>query len=165
MKNYLKYKLRDINKTNKMKNNDNKETFNTPKEYIASLSDEKKKNMEFLLSKISEVLPNEKPFMMSGIIGFGKYHFKYASGREGDWLTIGLKENKTGYSIYICSIDKVTNKYLIDINSKKIGKASCGKSCIRFKKLEDIDLDFVLSLIKKGIKAPLFVDLNVKDRK
>jgi len=148
-----------------MKNNDNKETFNTPKEYIASLSDEKKKNMELLFNKISKAIPNEKPYMMSGIIGFGKYHFKYASGREGDWLTIGLKENKTGYSIYICSIDKDTNKFLIEMNSKKIGKASCGKSCIRFKKLEDIDLDFVLSLIKKGIKAPLFVDLNVKDRK
>ncbi len=148
-----------------MKNNDNKETFNTPKEYIASLSDEKRKNMGLLFNKISKAIPNEKPFMMSGIIGFGKYHFKYASGREGDWLTIGLKENKTGYSIYICSIDKDTNKFLIEMNSKKIGKASCGKSCIRFKKLEDIDLDFVLSLIKKGIKAPLFVNLDVKDRK
>lgn len=148
-----------------MKNNINKEKYKTPKEYIESLPKEKGKVVQFLLSKIAEVLPNEKPFMMSGIIGFGKYHFKYASGREGDWFTIGLKENKTGYSIYICSIDKVSNRYLVEINAKKIGKASCGKSCIRFKKIEDIDLDFVLSLIKKGIKAPLFVDLDVKDRK
>lgn len=165
MKSYLKYKQKDTNKTNKMNNNINKEKYKTPKEYIESLPKEKGRVVQFLLSKISEVLSNEKPFMMSGIIGFGKYHFKYASGREGDWLTIGLKENKTGYSIYICSIDKDTHKFLIEKNSKKIGKASCGKSCIRFKKLEDIDLDFVLSLIKKGIKAPLFVDLDVKDRK
>jgi len=137
----------------------------SPEEYINSVPESKRKTLRFIFEEIKKTLPKEKPFMMSGIIGFGKYHFKYASGREGDWLTIGLKENRTGYSIYICSIDKVTNKYLIDINSKKIGKASCGKSCIRFKKLEDIDLDFVLSLIKKGIKAPLFVDLNVKDRK
>ena len=137
----------------------------SPEEYINSVPENKRKTLKYIFEGIKKVLPSEKPFMMSGIIGFGKYHFKYASGREGDWLTIGLKENKTGYSIYICSIDKETNKFLIEMNSKKIGKASCGKSCIRFKKFEDIDLDFVLSLIKKGIKAPLFVDLNVKDRK
>ena len=149
----------------KLKKVNNKIKIITPEELIASLPLHKRETMEYLFSKICKAIPNEKPFMMSGIIGFGKYHFKYASGREGDWLTIGLKENKTGYSIYICSIDKVTNKFLIEMNSNKIGRASCGKSCIRFKKLEDIDLDFVLSLIKKGIKAPLFVDIDVKDRK
>ena len=142
-----------------------KQDVSTPEELIASLPENKRETMEFLFNKICEAIPTHKPFLMTGFIGFGKYHFKYASGREGDWLTIGLKENKTGYSIYICSIDKDTNKFLIEMNSKRIGKASCGKSCIRFKKLEDIDLDFVLSLIKKGIKAPLFVDLDVKDRK
>ncbi len=152
-------------RVSKLKKVNNKTKITTPEELITSLPLHKRETMEYLFNKICKAIPNEKPFMMSGIIGFGKYHFKYASGREGDWLTIGLKENKTGYSIYICSIDKGTNKFLIEMNSKKIGKASCGKSCIRFKKLEDIDLDFVLSLIKKGINAPLFVDLDVKDRK
>lgn len=148
-----------------MNNINIKSPISTPEELIASLPLNKRETMEYLYNKICKAIPNHKPFLMTGFIGFGKYHFKYASGREGDWLTIGLKENKTGYSIYICSIDKVSGKFLIEMNSKKIGKASCGKSCIRFKKLEDIDLDFVLSLIKKGIKAPLFVDIDVKDRK
>jgi len=73
--------------------------------------------------------------------GYGKYRYKYASGREGDWCVIGVATQKNHFSLYICIARD--GKYLAEIYRDRLGKVSCGKSCIRFKKLEDLDLEVV----------------------
>ena len=94
---------------------------------------------------IRQAAPTLKPYLMdvpsmTGL-GYGKYRYKYASGREGEWCVIGLAAQKNNFSLYMC-IGR-DGKYLAELYKDRLGRVSCGKSCIRFKKLEDLDLDVV----------------------
>ena len=95
---------------------------------------------------ISESMPNQEQWIVSGILGFGKFHYKGKSkGCEGEWFRVGLAANKTGMSIYMCVGDK--DGYLPEQAKERIGKATVGRSCIRFKKLSDINLPVVEELL------------------
>lgn len=65
---------------------------------------------------------------MHGILGYGLYHYKYASGREGDWFVAGLASQKNYASLYIYACDK--DGYLAENNQGRLGKVSVGRSCI-----------------------------------
>ena len=67
----------------------------------------------------------------SPVIGYGKYHYKSASGREGDWFLIGLTAGKNYFSLHICAGDK--GGYLVEQNAAKLGRVTTGRSCINFK--------------------------------
>ena len=82
---------------------------------------------------------------------YGKYHYKSASGREGDWFLIGLSAGKNSYSLHICAGDK--DGYLAERNAAKLGKVKTGRSCINFKKLEDLKLDVAMGLVKQAAKS------------
>lgn len=86
------------------------------------------------------------------MIGYEMYHYKYASGREGDWPIIALASQKNYISVYVCGVKK--GKYVAELHKKDFPKASIGRSCIRFKKLEDIDLKTLGEVIKEGAKSP-----------
>lgn len=81
------------------------------------------------------------------IIGFGTYHYKYASGHEGDSLLIGFSPRKAEFSLYVSSPENDKNKLL-----DKLGKYTMGKACIYFKKLSDLNLDTLEKLSKATIK-------------
>lgn len=85
------------------------------------------------------------------MVGYGPYHYKYASGREGDWFAIGLASNKTGFSIYISAVEK--DRYIAEKYRTLLGKASVGKSCIRFKKLSDLNTEILTQAIKEGYEV------------
>jgi len=89
--------------------------------------------------------------MGSPVIGYGKYHYKSPSGREGDWFLIGLTSGKNYYSLHICAADK--GGYLVEQNAAKLGKVKTGRSCINFKKLEDLKLDVAMALVKQAVKS------------
>jgi len=72
----------------------------------------------------------------SPIIGYGKYHYKSASGREGDWFTIGLVSGKTGTSLHICVGGEAATS---SRRRRKLGKVKTGRSCINFTKLETFE--------------------------
>jgi hypothetical protein len=78
----------------------------------------------------------------SAIVGFGQYHYKYDSGREGDWFIAGFSPRKQYLSLYIMS---GFTKY--DELLQKLGKFKSGKSCLNINKLEDIDLDVLKELV------------------
>ncbi len=80
------------------------------------------------------------------IIGFGSYHYKYASGHEGDSLLIGFSPRKAEFSLYVFAPGN-ENKQLIG----KLGKIKMGKACIYFKKLADLNLDILEKLCKETI--------------
>ena len=112
--------------------------------------------MTTLHKAIRKTVPKLAPTVMSGmgpspIIGYGKYRYKSASGREGDWFLIGLASGKSNYALHICVGDK--DGYLVERNAAKLGKVKAGRSCINFKKLEDLKLDAVLGLMKQAEKA------------
>jgi hypothetical protein len=89
--------------------------------------------------------------MQSGMIGYGKEHYKTKSGREGDWFIIGLASNKNYISVYCCAA--YDGKYVAEHNKEKLAKASIGKSCIRYKKFEDIDFDALGDVLTTGAKT------------
>lgn len=120
----------------------------TPEEYIAQIDEPRKTQIQALYTLIRKTAPTLEPFMQSGMIGFGKYHYKYASGREGDWFMIGLASQKNYISVYVCVT--IDNKHLAEEYKARLPKTDIGKSCIRLKKNEDIDLEVLKELIGKA---------------
>lgn len=122
----------------------------TPEAYLASRPADRRETLQTLHKAIRRAAPTLEPVMMSGMIGYGKFHYKYESGREGDWFLIGLCARKNHYSLYICSAEN--GAYLAEQNAAKLGKVKVGRSCITFKRLADLKLDVALTLVKKAAK-------------
>lgn len=120
----------------------------TPEEYIAGLDGSRRGEIQKLHDFIRSVAPDLKPHIQSGMIGYGTYHYKYASGREGDWMIIALASQKNYISVYVCAPDG--DQYVPEKYKDQLPKANIGKSCIRFKRTEDIDLDVLATIIRKG---------------
>lgn len=81
------------------------------------------------------------------IVGFGSYHYKYASGREGDWMLIGFSPRKQDLTMYI-----MTGFKEFDVFMSRLGKHKTGKSCLYVKRLADIDLKVLESLMQGSIR-------------
>jgi hypothetical protein len=79
-------------------------------------------------------------------VGFGSYHYKYASGREGDWLLTGFSPRKQNLTVYIMSGFNRHDELL-----KKLGKYKTGKSCLYINKLGDVDLEVLEELIYQSV--------------
>jgi hypothetical protein len=131
-------------------------TLPTLDEFLAALPADRRDTMTTLHKAIRKAVPKLVPTMMSGmgpspIIGYGKYHYKSPSGREGDWFLIGLAAGKNYYSIHICAADK--DGYLAERNAAKLGDVKTGRSCINFKRLGDLKLDVAMGLVKQAAKS------------
>ena len=81
------------------------------------------------------------------IVGFGSYHYKYASGCEGDWMLIGFSPRKQNLTLYIMSGFRE-----FDALMSQLGKHKTGKSCFYVKRLADIDLKVLSSRMKRSIR-------------
>ena len=81
------------------------------------------------------------------IIGFGSYHYKYASGHEGDAPILGFSPRKTAFSLYVYSETEKSKNLLTEL-----GKFKMGKACIYVKKLEDINILTLHELCFESIK-------------
>jgi hypothetical protein len=117
--------------------------------FLNALEDEQvKADCKTLVKLMKEVSGFEPAMWGSSIVGFGKYHYKYESGHEGDSCLTGFSPRKGNISIY-------TNMYLEDDSPlmKKLGKFKNGKSCIYIKKMADIDQGILAKIIDKGIKG------------
>jgi hypothetical protein len=127
----------------------------TPEQYIASLPADRRPAMLALHAAIRKAVPKLTSEIMTGmgspVIGYGKYHYKSRSGREGDWFLIGLCAGKSYYSLHICAADK--GGYLAEQKAAKLGKVKTGRSCINFNKLEDLKLDVAMGLVKQAAKS------------
>lgn len=119
-------------------------------ELINKIEEPRKSEMLKLHHFIQKTVPHLPIGLYGAIIGYGNYHYKSKSGREGDWMIIGLASQKNYISLYICSIED--GEYLAEKYKSELPKASVGKSCIRFKRIEDIDLDVIRKLILKAEK-------------
>lgn len=117
----------------------------TPAEYISQIDEPRQSQIQHIHEFICSTLPKQKAFIISGMIGYGKYHYKYASGREGDWALVLLASQKNYISIYVCSM--YNDEYIAETYKKDMPKASIGKSCIRFKKFEDIDFPLLKKVL------------------
>ena len=81
------------------------------------------------------------------IVGFGSYHYKYASGREADWMLVGFSPRKQNLTLYIMSGFEQYDELL-----GRLGKHSTGKGCLYIKKLQDIDLAMLRELVRLSVE-------------
>ena len=86
------------------------------------------------------------------MLGYGEYHYRYASGREGEASIVALASHKRYISLYVqCTAD---GRYLAESYADDLPRASIGKSCIRFKRLADVDVDVVRDLLAEARELP-----------
>lgn len=127
----------------------------TVAEFLAALPDDRRAAMTAVHQAIRKAAPKLKPFVTAGmgvpLIGYGKYRYRSASGREGEWFTIGLGSGKGAYSLHICAGGDET--YSVERYAKQLGKVKTGRSCINFKQLEDLNLDVAMKLVKNAEKV------------
>ncbi len=131
-----------------MAENKTKPTTKSVPDFLNSIEDPDKKKDCQALSALMEEITGSKPKMWGdSIIGFGDYHYKYASGREGDWFLVGFSPRKQNLTLYIMGY----LEFFTDI-LEGLGKYKHGKGCLYVKKLEDIDTDVLKTLITTSIK-------------
>ncbi len=118
----------------------------TPQEYLAKLTEPRRTEIAQLDALIRKTAPQLAPGIHSGMLSYGPYHYKYASGREGDWFRIGLASNANYISLYAMAAD--ANGYVAERYRSRLPKASIGKSCVRFKRVADLDLEALAELIR-----------------
>ena len=132
------------------------------KTYIDSQPESKRTDMQILHMHILQTLPGCKLWFEDGKnsegktvsnpnIGYGSYTIKYADGKTREFFQIGLSANTTGISVYVLGIKDKT--YLAQTYGKDLGKASVTGYCIKFKKLQDINIDVLEAAIWYGVKA------------
>lgn len=122
----------------------------TPEEYIEMIDEPRRSEVQTVYDFLKKTLPGEKPFLMGGMIAFIPYHYKYKSGREGDWAIIALANQKNYISLYVCASDGT--QYVAEKYKKELPKASIGRSCIRFKQVADIDFKMLEKVIREGVR-------------
>ena len=120
----------------------------TPKEYLAKLKEPRKSDVT-RLDKLIRKVTKLKPFIHSGILAYGPYHYKYPSGREGDWFRFGISSNASYISLYVTAFG-APNPYVAETYRSRLPKAKIGKSCVTFKKLEDLDEKTLTALLKEA---------------
>lgn len=117
--------------------------------FLNSIEDEQRRKDTKAVSKLMEEITGEKPVMWgASIIGFGTYHYKYATGREGDWMSIGLSPRKQNLTLYLMDGFSDYDKLL-----GKLGKHKTGKACLYINKLEDVDMKVLREMIKKSYQS------------
>jgi hypothetical protein len=132
-----------------MAKNKTAETNVSVTDFVNSFVDKEPKRQDsFRLIELMREWSGYEPKMWGPtIIGFGSYHYKYASGHEGDAPIIGFSPRKAEFSLYITTPGKEDEKLL-----DKLGKFTMGKACIYFKKLDDLDLKIVEKICKATLK-------------
>lgn len=135
-----------------MAENKTKETEVSVADFIAALKSPQQQADSRALVKIFEDASGFPPKMWGPtIIGFGRYHYKYASGREGDSLLVGFSPRKGSISLYMsCDV----NGQHADLLSK-LGKHKAAKACIYINKLADANPEIIGQMVKASIKETL----------
>lgn len=124
----------------------------TVKEYLDAVPPERSKEIHFLHHFIQEVAPALKPHFASNMLGYGSFKCKNYKKEIIDWPTVSLANQKNYISLYICAVQN--GEYVVEKHKAELGKVSVGKSCIRFKKVEDLNLKALEKVIKIAEKNP-----------
>ncbi|MBD3670541.1 MAG: DUF1801 domain-containing protein [Gammaproteobacteria bacterium] len=107
--------------------------------------DKRREDALVLLDLMKDITGEDARMWGDSIVGFGSYHYTYASGREGDWMLTGFSPRKQNLSVYIMDGFEHYGDLLA-----KLGKHKTAKSCLYINKLEDIDLSVLKRLVKQS---------------
>ena len=115
--------------------------------FLDGVEDEKKRQDAYAILELMKEVSGEPPKMWGpSIVGFGAYHYKYDSGREGDWFLTGFSPRKQNLTLYIMA---GFSRY--DDLMGRLGKYKTGKSCLYIKKLEDVDQGVLKELVEESV--------------
>jgi hypothetical protein len=115
--------------------------------FVAAITDaQRKKDCKAVIGMMKKATGEAPAMWGTSIVGFGKYHYKYPSGREGDFLITGLSPRKDSLTLYITPGFSQYRDLLA-----KLGKYKLGKSCLYIKKLDDVDVPTLEQLITQSV--------------
>ncbi|HZM41945.1 MAG TPA: DUF1801 domain-containing protein [Acidimicrobiales bacterium] len=114
--------------------------------FVAGIPDQRQRaDSERLIALMSEVTGEPATMWGPSIIGFGSYHYRYASGREGDAPLVGFSPRKTALTLYASADEEVRADLLARLGPHKVGKG-----CVYVKRLSDVDEQALADLIQVG---------------
>lgn len=115
--------------------------------FVAALEDPRRRKESRELLRLFREVTGKRPVLWgTSIIGYGQYHYRYRSGREGDWMVTGFSPRKQALSIYIMP---GFGRYTALM--KRLGKYRTGVSCLYVRKLEDVDVDVLRELVAASV--------------
>jgi hypothetical protein len=124
------------------------ENDSSVEDFLNSVDDERKRQDSYAILELMRKVTKLEPKMWGdSIIGFGNYHYRYASGREGEWFLTGFSPRKRTLTLYIMSGFAEYDSLLADL-----GKYTTGVSCLYIKKLEDVNLKILRKLVTQSVK-------------
>ena len=137
-----------------MSTNKTKPTTRSVELFLDDLIPEQRKKDSWTLYLLMEKITGSQGVLWgTSIIGFGDYHYKYASGREGDWFLTGFSPRKNALTLYLmCDISHES------IDFSTLGKHKKGKGCFYIKRLDDVDLKALVNIIKTSISLTVKKD-------
>lgn len=137
-----------------MSTNKTKPTTRSVELFLDDLIPEQRKKDSWTLYLLMEKITGSQGVLWgTSIIGFGDYHYKYASGREGDWFLTGFSPRKNALTLYLmCDISHES------IDFSTLGKHKKGKGCLYIKRLDDVDLKALEEIIKTSISLTVKKD-------
>jgi hypothetical protein len=116
--------------------------------FLNAVADEQARKDSYEILKIMKQVTKEEPKMWgASIVGFGSYHYKGASGREGDWMLTGFSPRKQNLTLYLMHGFNVHKDLL-----KKLGKYKTSMGCLYIKKLDDVDKKVLKELVAESVK-------------
>ena len=116
--------------------------------FLATIADdEQRQDVQALRQIMAEVTGDDGSMWGDAIVGFGSYHYRYDSGREGDWFEVGFSPRKRNLSVYIMAGFDGHGRLL-----ERLGKHSTGKSCLYINRLADVDVDILRELVGASVE-------------
>src|SRR5688500_14973158 len=109
----------------------------TAAQYLAHLDEPRRSEVARLHRLIRATVPRLEHRIMSGMLAYGPLHYRYASGREGDAARLSVASNASSISLYVFAVND--EGWLAEQYRKDFPNAKVGKSCVRFKRLDDLD--------------------------
>ena len=116
-------------------------------------SDQRTRDLSRLDRLIRTTLPDLEVHEADGMVGYGPFHYRYASGREGDAYRVSVANRKAGISLYVLALTE-DGGYLAESRADRFPKANVGKSCVRFKRLDDLDQAALRELLAEAGRLP-----------
>jgi predicted CopG family antitoxin len=125
-----------------------KPTAESVSDFLKRVEDKGRRDDCLTVIDIMKDVTKEDPQMWgSSIVGFGRYRYKYESGREGEWMITGFSPRKNDLTLYIMGGFESVSDLM-----KRLGKHKTGKSCLYIKKLADVDLKVLRQLVETSVK-------------